>query len=285
MKWSQPREVLDGGAPGGELDAWRATAPCVLERPDGGLQMWYGGHDGSTERILTAVTGPSGAWQRGGVVVDAGASGDTDSFGVGSPCVVQTPAGLLMAYAGSDGENTRIHAAASRDGSRWEALGPLLQRGEEDAVGATHPCLVVNNDGWMLFFAGYDGSAGGEHSTILGAASPNGASWDRFGAVIEPERGETAVNEPCVLVTRRHFEMLYTTRLDDGCEIAMATSTDGVEWHRRGTILRSPTAQGVVRSPWAMRSRSGQVRLWYAATESASTQGERLWYVEGAAVS
>ena len=233
----------------------------MLAHPTGALWLWYSGHDGSTERIVTAIQAPGQPWRRAGVAIEAGAAGDTDAFGVGEPCVVRTPAGFLMAYAGSDGATTRIHAAASRDGVRWQPLGPLLQRGDDDGTGATDPCLVVTAGRWMLYFAGFDGSPRSDHSSILGAVSPNGASWDRFGVALRCEAGETGVREPCVIAVHRHFEMLYASRSPGGTEIALATSVDGIEWQRRGSVLRSTTPAGVVRSPWALRARTAHVRL------------------------
>src|SRR5713226_6482341 len=68
-------------------------------------------------------------WERLGVVIDAGFSGETDSYGVESPCVVDTPGGYLMAYGGFDGEVTRLHMASSPDGRRWIPQGTIIQRG------------------------------------------------------------------------------------------------------------------------------------------------------------
>ncbi|HVN11283.1 MAG TPA: hypothetical protein VMT69_04255, partial [Kineosporiaceae bacterium] len=117
---------------------------------------------------------------RTGVAIDTGFAGPTDTFGVDAPCVVRTQAGYLMLYGGSDGPDTRLHVATSRDGVVWEPHGTIMQRGKEDAVGATHPSLVTTNRWWM-YYAGYDGSDNGRHAVILAAVSDTGASWDRVG--------------------------------------------------------------------------------------------------------
>lgn len=279
--WTSHREVLPASGPWASLDRLRAFRPSVLEDDDGTLRMWYSGHDGSTGRILEAVQEPGEPWRRLGVSIDVACAGESDAYGVEAPSVVRTPAGFLMIYAGSDGADTRLHAAASPDGHSWDAQGTFMQRGEADAVGATHPCLVVTAGRWWLFYAGYDGSDNGRRAAILAAVSPNGASWDRLGPVVEPGPDEVAVSEPWVLMRQRHFTMFYVS--DDGSRTAidMATSPDGVTWDRRGTTLGPRQLAddcGGVRSPSAIRLHDGRLRVWYAATTAGDAiDGCRLW--------
>jgi predicted GH43/DUF377 family glycosyl hydrolase len=259
----------------------------VLEADDGTLRMWYSGHDGSTGRILEAVQEPAQPWRRLGISIDAGSSGDSDAFGVEAPSVVPTPAGFLMAYAGSDGADTRLHMATSEDGHRWQAQGTFMQRGAPDAAGATHPCLVVTGERWWLFYSGYDGSDNGRRATIMAAVSPNGASWDRVGPVLEPTRDEVAVSEPWVLVRHRHFTMFYVSEAGARAAIDMATSDDGVTWERRGTTLAPGDIgddSGRVRSPSAIHLNNGRLRLWYAThTAGDPADGYHLWSADHAA--
>jgi predicted GH43/DUF377 family glycosyl hydrolase len=281
MSWTRQREVLTDSGPLADLDRLRSFRPSVLEADNGTLRMWYSGHDGSTGRILEAVQEPGQPWQRLGISLDSGSSGASDSFGVEAPSVVRTPVGFLMAYAGSDGADTRLHMAASDDGHRWEAQGTFMQRGEPDAIGATHPCLVVTGERWWLYYAGYDGSDNGRRAAIMAAVSRNGASWDRIGPVVDPARDEVAVSEPWVLVRHRHFTMFYVS--DDGTRTAidMATSDNGVTWDRRGTTLAPgdvDDASGHVRSPTAIHLNDGHLRLWYAShTAGDPADGYHLW--------
>lgn len=284
MGWVRHDEVLPPSGPWADLDSRRAFGPSVLEEADGTLRLWYCGHDGSTARILEAGQRPGEGWHRLGVSIDPGFSGDSDSYGVESPCVVRTPGGYLMAYAGSDGANTRLHMASSTAGHRWVSHGTFMQREEADAVGATHPCLVVTGERWWLFYAGYDGSDNGRRAEILAAVSPTGASWDRVGPILEPDPDEVAVSEPWVLDAQRHLYMFYVT--DDGSHsaIATATSDDGVFWHRQGTTLGPVGGRQNclgVRSPCVLRLHDGRVRLWYAAWAANGVEGDyRLWLAE-----
>jgi predicted GH43/DUF377 family glycosyl hydrolase len=251
----------------GDPDLARATSPWVLEGDGGDLRMWYSGSDGTTSRILEAVQRRDGSWERVGLPIDAGFSGESDGYGVESPCVAKTPGGYLMAYAGFDGDVARLHMATSLDGTRWVAHGPIMQRGPEDAAGASHPCVVVTGERWWLFFSGYDGSKDNRRAAILVAISQSGASWDRVGIVLEPDDGEIAASHPCVLDISGTFRMFYAS--DDGqrVQVALATSTDGLTWDRRGTVLAA-SGEGpdglAVHAPCVVRLHDGSLRMWYA---------------------
>ena len=248
--------------------------------------MWYSGDDGSTSRIVGATCAAGGSWERIGVAVDAGFSGCTDAYGAASPAVVRTPVGYLMAYAGSDGADTRLHMATSADGEVWKPHATFMQRGEADAVGATHPCLVVG-DQWWLYYTGFDGTANGRRACIMVAVSPNGASWDRVGTVLEPEPGEPAVRKPSVVVSHGRFHMFYVSDDDARTRLALATSADGVTWERRGTTLASPYHEGRgVSGPCALRGSDGALWLWYAGpASSAATDSDRIWVVHATRLS
>jgi predicted GH43/DUF377 family glycosyl hydrolase len=268
VSWRLRGPVLSASGPHADLEALRAFGPSVLEEEDGTLRMWYSGNDGSTSRILEAVRAPGGRWERLGISVDAGLMGESDSYGVDSPSVVAIPGGYLMAYAGSDGADTRLHLANSPDGHQWEPQGTFLERGEADAVGATHPCLLATGDGWWLFYSGYDGSRNGRRASILAAVSESGSAWSRVGPVLEAHADELAVYEPWVVATQRRFSMFFVS--DDGRRptIQLATSKDGISWDRRGITL--PGSDEDVdtlgeRSPCLLRLHDGTLRLWFAA--------------------
>ena len=274
VEWIREGQVLPLGA-SAEPDGLRAFRPWVLEEDDRLLRMWYSGHDATTWRILEAVGRRGGEWERLGVVIDAGFAGDSDQYGVESPCVVKTPGGYLMAYAGFDGEVTRLHMATSHDGHEWITQGTIMQRGPEDAVGASHPCLVMSGARWWLFFSGYDGSQDGRRATVLAAVSPSGASWDRLGTVLAPAPGELAVSHACVLEISGTIYMFYAREDGDGVSIAMATSSDGVAWDRRGTTL-SPSGDSpeglAVHAPCVVRLKDGSLHMWYAGLPAGDTE-------------
>lgn len=209
--------------------------------------MWYSGHDGTTGRILAAVQPPGGPWERLGVAIDAGFAGDSDEYGVESPCVVPTPGGYLMTYAGFDGEVTRLHMATSEEGRSWTAQGTIMQRGSDEALGASHPCLVNTEAGWWLFFCGYDGSHHSRRAAILAAVSPTGASWDRVGVVLEPLTGELAVSHPCVI------EMARPSTCSTQATTAIRSASP---WRPRPTVCHGTATEPCYRPPDTTRRKA-----------------------------
>ena len=273
MEWVREGACLPPAQPG-EADALRAWRPWVVQDGET-LSMWYSGHDGTTWRILHATGLPDATWERRGVVIEPGLAGETDDYGVQSPCVVRTRGGFLMTYTGFDGELNRLHMASSMDGASWTPLGTFLHRGDDDQLGASHPSILVTGLRWWLFFAGVGGPQGARHSSIVAAVSENGASWDRIGAVLGPSEGELSVSNPCVIEHEREFEMFYAS--DDGRRtgIALATSRDGVNWDRRGLVL-PPAGDGddglETQTPCVVRLSDGSYRMWYAGLPIDDTQ-------------
>jgi predicted GH43/DUF377 family glycosyl hydrolase len=264
VEWIREGEVPLERAVGAP-DEVRALRPAVVEEPDGTLRMWYTGSDGTTSRIVAAVRPAGGAWRPLGASVNAGASGESDSYGVESPSVATTSGGYLMAYGGFDGETSRLHLSTSEDGRRWTAQGTIMQRGEEDAFGASDPWLLARGERWWLFYTAVRDRGG--PSTIAAAVSSSGASWDRVGTVLTPEQGELAVSHPCVIEIARTFYLFYAADVGGSLRIAMATSSDGLSWNRRGTVLE-PTGSGPdgasVHTPCVIQKRDGEVTIWYA---------------------
>jgi predicted GH43/DUF377 family glycosyl hydrolase len=281
VSWTNHQQVLPESGPWSHLDSLRAFRPSVVQEPDGTLRMWYSGHDGTTGRILEAVQAPGQPWERLGVCLDAGATGSTDAYGVEAPSVVRLPEGFLMAYSGSDGADSRLHMAASPDGHEWEPQGTFLPRGEADAVGATHPCLVITGEQWWLFYSGFDGADEGRRAEIMAAVSTDGRSWSRVGSVLRPGPGELALSEPSVLVRQRRFTMVFVC--DDGirASIDTATSRDGVSWDRRGSTLRlgrQSNRPNRIRSPNAAHLDDGSLHLWYSTRSGEDPPGScRMW--------
>lgn len=62
-------------------------------------------------------------------------------------------------------------------------------------------------------------------------------------------------------------ELFYASDVGGSSRIALATSSDGISWYRRGTVL-APAGRGSdgasVHTPCAVRRNDGSVAMWYA---------------------
>jgi predicted GH43/DUF377 family glycosyl hydrolase len=298
MDWAKQGDVLPP-ASAGDPDHLRAWQPWVVEEDDGTLRMWYSGHDDTTGRILEAVQPPGGSWRRVGVAVDAGLAGDSDRYGVESPCVAKVDEGYLMVYGGFDGQDSCLHLATSPDGHQWQAGGPI-DPGETRPLIGRAPSLLIGADQWWLFYSatigpeyvdaselsverGANGSGGPRRAAILAAVSKPGGPWDLIGSVLEPEPGE-AVSHSCVVEISRTLYMFYASENGQQSSVALATSADGVEWERRGIAVTASDDDPdtwAVTAPCVVRLRDGSLRMWYSRRPWGD---DRLAYTIGSAV-
>ena len=277
MDWAKQGDVLPA-ADVGDPDQIRAWQPWVIEEDDGTLRMWYSGHDGTTGRILEAVRPPGRSWQRVGTAVDAGLAGDSDRYGVDAACVVKVNNDYIMVYGGFDGRDNGLHLATSPDGHRWIPEGPILGRENGWLVGCT-PSLFIGADEWWLFYSGSveghrvdgseasNGSGGRNRTAILAAVMKPGGGWDPIGPVLEPELGEVATSHPCVVEISRRLYMFYASDNEQQSSVALATSTDGVAWERRGIALSTTDDDPdtcAVTAPCVVRLRDGSLGMWYS---------------------
>jgi hypothetical protein len=69
--------------------------------------------------------------------------------------------------------------------------------------------------------------------------------------------------------------MFYASDIGGPARIAMATSSDGLEWDRRGAVLE-PAGEGPdgqsVHSPCVVRLHDGELGMWYAGAPVGDEQ-------------
>jgi hypothetical protein len=155
--WASPVAVLVPG-PAGQPDCEHVLLPAVL-RHGGGWLMWYAGRDGAHRRIHLASSADGLAWQRHGTVLGLGPDGSPDAYAADCPTVAAAPDGTFVMLYGA-GTSRSVAAAVSRDGTRWQRLGPLVHRGEPgepDSKYAFYPALLPAGPGTAeLLYAGED---------------------------------------------------------------------------------------------------------------------------------
>ncbi|MBZ0319236.1 MAG: hypothetical protein K8L91_22670 [Anaerolineae bacterium] len=134
------------------------------------------------------------------------------------------------------------------------SLGPGAAASEWDSGGVSAPSVVKTDDGYLMFYAGFDIGAGG-FGGIGMATSPDGITWTKYDDpatttapyaesdpvfLPSPEEGawdSRVVHQPRVRLTPDGLVMLYRTFEGNGRNMAfgLAISQDGITWERIGT--------------------------------------------------
>ena len=122
--------------------------------------------------------------------------------------------------------------------------GPVIVlKGEGDEEAAPHrrgnvyaPHVLVEGGLYRMWYGG-QGRDG--HDRILYAESRNGIGWERKGVAVQ-DLSANHVNDPSVVKIGDTYYMYFTrARKDVVDEIALATSSDGLRWETKGTVLRA----------------------------------------------
>lgn len=125
------------------------------------------------------------------------------------------------------------------------------------------PEVLVQDGRWRMWFGG-QGRDG--HDRIFLAESADGRQWRQRGMVLE-DPSANHVNDPSVVRVGQLYFMYYTrAAVDVRDDISLATSDDGVNWTKHGTVLL-PGDEGqwdslLVGRP-SVLVEDGLFRMWY----------------------
>ena len=125
------------------------------------------------------------------------------------------------------------------------------------------PDILIEDGVYRMWFGG-QGKDG--HDRIHLAESRDGVKWTSKGVVLE-DADANHVNDPSVVKLDKTYHMYYTRAGSDVRDvIALATSTDGVKWTKKGIVFK-PGADGtwdslLVGRPSVLVA-DGVFRMWY----------------------
>ncbi|CAN5918820.1 hypothetical protein BH23ACT10_BH23ACT10_02430 [soil metagenome] len=102
--------------------------------------------------------------------------------------------------------------------------------GDWDARRVAEPSVIVTDDGWQMYYVGFDQ----ERTARIGlATSADGISWDRHdGPVLEggAEWDGGAIGSPNVLAMDDALLLVYDNAVRGQYGLGFARSSDGVTW-------------------------------------------------------
>jgi hypothetical protein len=199
-------------------------------------------------------------------------TGAWDGFAIRSAKVVSTVSDIYlyrMYYEGEDPQThvRRIGMATSSDGIRWnrQSTNPILgpgPAGSQDATDVRSPVVHVDGATYRMWYSGIDDRDG--CASILLATSLDGITFTKSPS--NPLNISNCDNIPgSVIKTNETFTMWYSRKLGG---IGMATSTDGIRWTDRGTVL-SNSGDITVSNPTVVLD-SGVYRMWFNVTSSGT---------------
>jgi predicted GH43/DUF377 family glycosyl hydrolase len=158
---------------------------------------------------------------------------------------------------------------------------PVLLKGSSQLVGA---CSVIRDGGiYKMWYTGLDENF---YWYIGYATSPDETNWANYGTVLSKGSGWEAngVATPCVIKAGSTYMMWYTgVNTSMTTQIGYATSTNGTNWSKHGSVLTEGTdlewdSLGVA-LPSVMND-GGIYKMWYTGRyNDSSTTGElRIGY-------
>jgi predicted GH43/DUF377 family glycosyl hydrolase len=179
-----------------------------------------------------------------------------------------------------------LATAPGPDGPWTVDPDPILEigaAGSWDAAGHSWPSVVKTDDGYQMFFTGFDKSrASGGIGAIGLATSTDGVTWTKRDEPVltaEAEWEGGSLDRPRAVVTPDGLLMVYAGR--DLTDRGLAQSSDGVSWERQGDAPVLTDADLVVAyNCWdaALVYRDGTLTYYLeiGGTGSSGTQVYRL---------
>ncbi len=277
--------VIDLGT-SGEGDSKHALSPSVIYH-EGEFKMWYTGHNGSKYHIMYANSTDGISWNKHGVVLTHGDSGDSDVNYVADPTVIYDEGEYKMWYSGDDASAifpTHIMYANSTDGLLWNKHGSVIDIGPPgslDSVYANHPS-VVKTDEYEMWYSSSDNNA----YRISYANSSDGINWVKHPThAIENTGSEyerILIIHPSVVYDDGRYHMWYTGY--DGLKrrTLYSNSTNGIEWQKSGgraiDVGTSGTYDPFRASQCSALMIDNEVKLWYSAYDQYFAGTWRIMY-------
>jgi hypothetical protein len=206
------------------FDMLSASQGWVIEDRDT-FKMWYRGinpfvEESAAQSIGYAWSLDGSNWTRvtgpgiHGSVFDSDMAGLTGKIGLAMPCVVKDGETYHMWYCQVVDEFFRIGYAISSDGIYWTGVrgtgqdGSVIDRGPQgsfDQLSASWPAVIKTEDGFMIWYVGFDGSSARTGCSI----STDGIHW----SPLPGESGTSACFQgtqgACVIPTESLFQMWF----------------------------------------------------------------------------
>jgi predicted GH43/DUF377 family glycosyl hydrolase/lysophospholipase L1-like esterase len=234
--------VMTRGA-AGTWDSGDVLNPSVISF-HGKLINYYSGWDGTVWRTGYATSTDNGlTWtKRATPVLDLGQWSTKYIAANGSNIVINGQ--MYLYFHGDTADNHQvIGLATSSDGINFSMLPnpvvPAGPAGSYDDLHAADPYVIqVGNEYWMY----YSACTHDYKFTMARATSTDGIHWTKdpqpvFAAGTKGDFDDIGDAEPSIIVQDGVYFMIMTSNKDEKRSLGWATSTDGVNWTKRGNLV------------------------------------------------
>lgn len=229
------------------------------------------------------------------VLRPSGPFADLDRHRAWRPSVLQGDGPVLrMWYAGHDGSTGRILVAEQHPRLGWTRLGVTIEpgfAGATDAAAVDAPSVVRTAAGYLMAYAGSDGTA----TRIHLATSVDGLRWEPLGPVDLP--GGQSPATPCLVAALDRLWLYYAAEGDDRRTAILAATSAGAplgagstngagapSWHHVGPVLEPADGERSVSEPWVLADER-RLFLFFVARDAdgcpavtvATSEDGRTW--------
>jgi predicted GH43/DUF377 family glycosyl hydrolase len=262
--------AINVDAPG--IDDRRAWSPTVIYL-DGEYKMWYSAMNMSSYHIAYANSSNGLVWNKYGVVLTRGATGEPDGAYPLYPSVIYEDGEYKMWYSGSNGSNCRILYANSTDGINWIKQGLAFNLGQSSCYDTTH-CYtpsVLKTTEYEMWYTGFNG----DDHWLLYANSSNGINWTKHPAPLFMRETDLRYSVGRIAHLSIGFDgvlyhMWYTGYDGIKYRILYANSTYGIKWDTRGLAVdagQTTAEYDYIGSMFPSNPifRPNETKLWYSA--------------------
>ncbi len=233
--------VLDVG-PSGSADSVYARSPFVLRDSDGTYKMWYGGLDGSRNRLLYATSTDGRTWTKEGIAIDVQQPPFYFDSVVGAS-VLKEGATYQMWFhggfwgGGPEGLWGQIYHATSSDGRSWSIDGVALGLGPlgawDDGLLCCPWVMADALGGYRMYYTGWDGTT----QRIGLAFSDTPTNFTRYAGNPIINLGPTGAwddqgVQQASVVVGQPWRLYYAGYHSPNTWIGVATSWDGNTWFK-----------------------------------------------------
>ncbi|MBU4071320.1 MAG: M20/M25/M40 family metallo-hydrolase [Candidatus Thermoplasmatota archaeon] len=257
-------------------DSKHALAPSVIYR-DGEYKMWYMASNSSIYHISYANSSDGLTWQKHGVVLLYGVTGQPDDAHVGHHEVI-FDGEYKMWYSGYNGTAWRIMYANSSDGINWVKHGVVLDLGLPGSLDATYALspAVIKTDEYKMWYTGYDGLK----YSILYANSSDGINWVKQNeSQLSPggpgkRWGDAIIAYPTVIHDNGTYHMWYNRVGSNYYQTHYASSSDGLTWEDQGIAIEASVDIGTpdrFQATYVSAMVVGnETKLWYSGFDGTN---------------